>query len=294
MAYPNYPRNRVIVNGVDLTEKFKMVLVDGYTLSPPPPKTYIVDIPGGNGKLDLTESLLGDTAYDNRKQEFTFYVIKTSDFERVKTDVSALLHGKAYNYTLTMDPGYIYHGRFSVTSYEHTVHDLGVVGCIKIEIDTDPFKRKVKQVYKVSALAGRLFTFPSGRKRVRPTIESGGYLKVIFNGKLHILYQGTWDLNDILFTEGNNELYLNSYEVRIVTWNDLNSNGVTWGEFGRRRLFEWYKSKGSQNPVVKVWADMENVTWEEVAGTTWADHAYKPEVTDQIKDIYIKYDWSDL
>ena len=89
----NYPKNRLIVNGVDLTEKFKMVLSDGYTLTPPSPKTYIIDIPGGHGKLDLTESLFGDVPYDNRKQEFTFYIINVEDFEKAKTEISNMLHG---------------------------------------------------------------------------------------------------------------------------------------------------------------------------------------------------------
>ena len=131
MGYPNYPKNRLIVGGVDLSERFKMVLLDGYTLTPPSPKTYIVDIPGGNGKLDLTESLFGDVTYDNRKLEFTFAIIGTENFEAVKTEITNFLHGKMLYFQMTMDPGYTYHGRFTISSYEHGMYDIGKVGCIK-------------------------------------------------------------------------------------------------------------------------------------------------------------------
>ena len=72
MGYPNLPYNRLIVDGVDVSMKYRMVMADGYTLEPPEPKTYTIDIPGGDGVIDLTESLSGDVVYNNRHQEFTF------------------------------------------------------------------------------------------------------------------------------------------------------------------------------------------------------------------------------
>ncbi len=64
-TYPDLPNNRLIVNGVDLSVTYQMVLLDGYTLEPPEPKTYTVDIPGGNGIIDLTEALTNDVVYNN-------------------------------------------------------------------------------------------------------------------------------------------------------------------------------------------------------------------------------------
>ena len=49
MSYPDLPENRLIVNGVDLAVRYNMVLLDGYTLSPPEPKTTTVEIPGRDG-----------------------------------------------------------------------------------------------------------------------------------------------------------------------------------------------------------------------------------------------------
>lgn len=296
MSYPEYPNNRLIVNGVDLSTEFGLILTDDYVLGPPAIKTYTLDIPGGNGKLDLTESLLGDTAYDNRTQTFVFKAIDTKDFEKLKTRVSNFLHGKAYDYTITMDPDYTYHGRFKVTEYSHSVYAQGgKVGDIKIEIDADPFKYKQVQVYTVTGLGGNIYYFESGKKRVRPTIETDGPIKIIYNGKLIHVTEGNWTINDLLFTLGSNELYVNTRDVHSMTWGDLITNNVTWGEFGQKRLFEWYKSNGAINVTQKNWGDITGETWQSLSNTTWADHAYEIQNDDgPIATVYIKYDWGDL
>ena len=182
MSYPVLPSNRMIVNGVDITEKFKMVLLDGYTLTPPSPKTYVVDIPCGNGSLDLTESLLGDTAYENRKDKFEFSVIYPEDYELVKNQIINMLHGRAFDYKLTMDPDYTYHGRFTVESYERKAYANGLVGTITISTDSNPFKHKELQIYKIKAIGGCNYSFESGREPVCPVFESEVPIKVIYNG----------------------------------------------------------------------------------------------------------------
>ena len=181
MSYPDLPNNRLIVNGVDLSIRFQMVLLDGYTLEPPEPKTYTVDIPGGNGVIDLTEALTGDVAYKNRKQEFTFAVIDVKNFEKVKTEVSNFLHGRAFDYTMTMDPGYTYHGRFSVDSYSHEAYANGLLGQFKIKVDADPYKLKEHCAYRLNATGGKLYRFESGRRPVHPTIECTQPTIIVWN-----------------------------------------------------------------------------------------------------------------
>lgn len=294
MGYPDYPNNRLIVNGVDLTTEFGIILGDGYVLEPPSPKTYTVDIPSGNGKLDLTESLFGDTVYENRKQEFTFYAIYTTNFEQLKTKVSNFLHGKSFYYRITMDPEYTYHGRFTVSSYTHTAYSSGILGTIKITIDADPYKYKETKIYSLNAIGGNIFAFESGRKRIIPIFETDGFLKVIYNGKKIILQKGTWTINDLQFTNGINTIYLNSYEIRNCIWGDLKTNSTTWGQFKKKRLFEWYKSNGLETIVSKNWMDISNLSWSSLADSTWASQTYKYEETGDIKNIYMKYEWGDL
>ena len=272
-TYPDLPNNRLIVNGVDLSVTYQMVLLDGYTLEPPEPKTYTVDIPGGNGIIDLTEALTNDVVYDNRKQEFEFALINVENFEWVKTELSNFLHGRKFDYTMTMDPGYTYHGRFSVKAYTHEAYSSGILGDIKISIDADPYKTKENIVYRLNATGGRLFRLESGRKPIHPI------------------------LNNVLFKDGWNEIYINSFKLWYVKWDEVGQNGahaMTWGQASKYR---WDDLQRLGDDVAKTaphsWEELATVRWSEIAGKRWSELDYRrsdvPETT-----VYLKYDWEDL
>lgn len=293
----DYPNNRLIVNGNDITMEYGLILADGYTLDPPEPKTYEVDIPGGDGVIDLTDSLLGDNAYKKRKMEFEFYRTGISDaeeFETIMTEIKRKLHGKAFDFQITMDPDYTYHGRFTISDIKHSMYTDGIAGCFKISIDANPYKYLQDAIYRINAVGGTIVYFESGRKRVRPAIESTGAVKVIYNNKLYILPQGTWTINDILFKEGTNEIYFNTYDIKNLTLGDLKNNGITWGTLKEKRLFEWYKSNGDGTYVNTTWQDLADKTWSDLADSKWSDLMYRAEATKNVDDIYVKYKVGDL
>lgn len=244
MGYPNYPDNRIFVNGIDLTEKYGMILLDGYTISPPEPKTYSVDIPCSDGSLDLTEALRGRAVYKNRSMSFSFCILKVDNVELLKSTICAFLHGKNYNFRITMDPDYIYHGRFIVSDFAYAIYDIGKVVSMKIEIDADPYKWR-SESYSFSAVGGVIKEFLNGNKLISPTITSGGNLKVIFNNRTIYINSKEWTSNSLTFGEGINELYFNSYEIHNLKWGDITEKSITWGTFKEKKLFEWYKSVGT-------------------------------------------------
>lgn len=294
MSYPDYPKNRLIVNGEDLTEKFGLILSDGYSLEPPSPKTYTVDIPGGNSKIDLTEVLTGNTVYDNRTQEFTFYAIGVDNFEKLKTDVSNFLHGKSFDYKITMDPEYTYHGRFKVSGYTHGVYNVGTVGIITISIDADPYKSKGLQTIAVNAAGGRIVMIQNGRKPVRPKFESDGSIKVICNGIQTELPAGTWTINNLMFQDGVNEVYIRSMDIEpTVSWNYIATK--TWKEISRFRWYEWMNASDSSEEIpTKTWSDVETMTWGDLSAYRWSylSISHVRETGETL--VYIQYDWSDL
>lgn len=150
MAYPELPHNRLIItpvdaqgtpsgSAIDLAEEYGMVLLDGYSIKPSEPKTYYVDVPGRNGKLDLTQALTGDIFYDNSEMEFTFIIIKpTTPIEQLKREMAELLNGVKYRFTTTMDPGINYIGRFKITEMSHQVYNIGYILSIKITVNAEP------------------------------------------------------------------------------------------------------------------------------------------------------------
>ena len=295
------PKNTIVVNGVDLAVRFQMVLLDGYTLSPPEPKVYKLDIPGADGSIDLTTALTGDVAYNNRKQEFTFLVIEPKDFESVKTQVSNFLHGKLFDYSMTMDPEYTYHGLFKVESYQHSYYSSpGLVGAIKISIDADPYKFKKRKIYSLNAAGGNSYRFESGRKPVRPLIETKATVYVNFKGVEYTVPAGKWRLNNVIFTEGENELYINSFRRSNVTWADLGVGGqyaATWDDITGSMWDEVMRVVGKENARPQQWSELYGHSWSEYAKTKWIDMNYFPDNCD-IKDsdyiVKIAYDWKDL
>lgn len=297
MSYPDYPNNRLIVDGVDLTVRFQMALLDGYTLSPPEPKTYTVDIPGGDGVIDLTQSLTGDVTYKNRQQTFTFMVVNPDSFERVKTDVSNFLHGKEFDYQITMDPGYTYHGRFSVTDYSHGMYSYpGLVGTFNVSIDADPYKSKGLQTYKLNATGGKMFRLESGRKPVHPVIECTQPCRIRWKDVVTFVPVGTYRLNDVLFTQGFNEIYINSRELFNTSWVDLGSDGtyaMTWGSASSYRWDDIQRMDGNVIDVPRQWSEISDLRWEKFAEKTWADIDFR---TEEVPDtsVYLSYDWKDL
>lgn len=230
MSYPDLPENRLIVNGVDLAVRYNMVLLDGYTLSPPEPKTTTVEIPGRDGVLDLTESLIGDVTYGNRSMTFTFLIVDLEQFEVVKTKVSNALHGRKFNFEMTMDPGYTYTGRFKINSYTHTATwSHGICGYIEVEIDAEPYKLKSHYVYNLNATGGAMFNLESGRKKVHPIIELSAPARIRFKNVVYRIGAGRFQLNDILFEEGVNDIYINSFELFNLRWDE-------WKPIGPARI----------------------------------------------------------
>lgn len=298
MSYPNYPTNRLIAGDTDLTSKYGLILADGYTIDPPEPKTYEVDIPGGDGVIDLTDSLLGDVAYKNRNMEFDFYIVGLTDdveFEEKMTAIKQFLHGRKFDFNFTMDPNYKYCGRFTISGIKHSMHVNGIAGYFKLSVDANPYKYIINDpVYRIDAIGGTTVYFESGRKRVRPTIETEGYLRVIFNNKLYELTQGAWTINDILFKEGNNEIYFCSYDIKNLTWGELKNNGITCSDFQKKRLHEWYRSNGDGTQVIKTWNQVDQLTWTDLSDKKWSDMSYMSEITKNVQDIYVKYKVGEL
>ena len=294
MSYPDYPKNRLIVDEIDLTEKFGLIMSDGYTLKPPSPKVYTLDIPGGNGVIDVTEVFTGNTVYNNRDQEFVFYTVGINDFEKVKTQVSNFLHGKAFDYKLTMDPEYTYHGRFTVTEYAHSKYTIGKVGCIKISIDAEPYKTKGMQTIKVNTAGGKLIMLQNGRKPSRPVFETDESIKVICNGVETELPAGTWRINELIFQDGLNEVYIRAMNSQpTTTWNYLNP--YKWAEVGEHRWFEWSNGTDSSEEITpKTWKDVKTLTWAEVSAYRWPDLMTLHARTNEEAIVYIQYEWSDL
>lgn len=87
--------------------------------NPPSQKIKTLDIPGGDGLIDLSESLTGYPVYNNREGSFEFIVMNDyKEWYQVYSDIMDYLHGRIMRAVLEDDKEYFYEGRFSVNEWK--------------------------------------------------------------------------------------------------------------------------------------------------------------------------------
>lgn len=109
----------------------------GYTITSPAPKTKLIEVPGRNGAIDLSESLTGGVCYNNRTLNLQF--TNSQDYESWHSKYSEIAnycHGKKLKIILDTDPHYYYYGRLTLDELQ----DNNTMGQLNFSVDADPFK----------------------------------------------------------------------------------------------------------------------------------------------------------
>ena len=133
--------DRVVVDDTDLHDL-------GWTLAEPEvpipePKTSFVDVPGGDGRLDLSEAVTGHVVFDQRVLVLPMWKACATRYaaRQAISELAALIDGKQGRFYLVGAPpndtgpkGW-YYGR--VTQMEPSLH--GSVAQVEVEVTCDPF-----------------------------------------------------------------------------------------------------------------------------------------------------------
>lgn len=185
-------------------------------IPPAMPKTNYVDIPGGDGSVDLTEAL-GEVKFKDRECAFTFTVFPQDNFEEKKKAVSNLLNGKRCKIALDKDPGYYWQGRCSINEYasDKNLHKI-VVGAV-----VAPYKLKNAQtVVTVAAGSSVAKTLVNGRKTVVPTITCTATATIVLGGNTYTLNAGTHSISNIELKQGENRVIVTSASPVTFTYQE--------------------------------------------------------------------------
>lgn len=182
---------------------FQLILASK-TIGTPSPKTETIEIPGGDGVLDLTD-FFGETKYSNRNLSFEFSsVVIPSDFMSLFSMVQNALHGKKMTITLDDDPGWYYNGRISVSEWKADRN----VGKLTIDCDCEPYKKQSSPTVISKTVSGaEVISLPNSRKRVVPevNIESVAGLNIAYGvGNVWDLGSGSYTLPELELVEGDN------------------------------------------------------------------------------------------
>jgi predicted phage tail component-like protein len=176
-------------------------------IPPATPKEVYVDIPSGDGSVDLTEAL-GEVKYNNREATITFTALPQDDFEQKKKQVSNLLNGVRFKkIVLDKDPNYYWVGRCKINEYasDKNLHKI-VVGAVLA-----PYKlKKDETVVTIPAGENTPVVLSNSRKTVVPVITCAEETTVILMGNTYKLNSGTHTVPDLVLKFGENPMTITS------------------------------------------------------------------------------------
>ena len=171
------------------------------TIGTPSPKTETVDIPGGDGVLDLTE-FFGDVRYNNRPLSFEFSTnVKQNEFMELFSTIQDALHGQKMNIIIDDDTEWYYTGRITVSEWKADKN----IGKLTIDCDCEPYKLKISETIVSKAVSGTLnIVLLNSRKRVIPTITTDAEMTISFGTYSGTFSAGTFRIPELELSEGNN------------------------------------------------------------------------------------------
>jgi phage-related protein len=118
---------------------WNLLLKSKPVISPPKPKTKLIQVPGTNTVIDLTESLTGgEVKYEPRIIRCEFYVVGgRSKWSAVYSAVLNEIHGKKMKIIMDDDPNYYYLGRVTIDD----IYSNESAASIVISAEVEPYKR---------------------------------------------------------------------------------------------------------------------------------------------------------
>ena len=278
-------RNSLVVGGVDVLAKYGLVFTDDYDLGFPEVKTSYVDLAGGDGSVDLTETS-GAVRYKDRTQTFTLLVPRCTqrEAEAMRTSLAALLHGRRYAYQLGVDPGYTYRGRFAIgqlTRIEHTAETIPVT------VVADPYKSAGVTTLRFNARGGVRVPVSNGTRSVCPTIEVNHSAVVGYHGESWSLPPGAHRITDLWLDSGESEMVIDTDPTAgEVIWSDIGSK--TWSDVADLTLAELAIGSAGINDS-DAWETYKDLTWAELADKRWLELSH-PATESDAYAAYIQYE----
>lgn len=197
----------------------KMLSFSGF--SSPEVYTKYQEIPGRDGKLDLTEALAGEPTYKERNftAEFDMEESNPAVFNERFHEIRNYLHGRVLQIVDDDEPDWIYEARVEVdyTRKNHLFYEI-VISSDNVE----PYKyKKTQTVVSVSlSSAEQDIILVNERKSVLPEFYCTAETTVKFGDTTHTMNAGTHTYADIILTQGNNVIKASGSGTLTITYQE--------------------------------------------------------------------------
>lgn len=235
----------VVADGLDVCAAFDLLLHEDTRLGAPAVKLNKVDVLGGDGTLDLSEAYQDDVLFGERSHDLVFLPWgprrEGFEYQKLKTAMYSKLLGRRMDYTVSLDPEYVYTGRWEAAESDPPY--------IAFHIDADPWKRGTHMVYDVQGAGGTNVRVENGRRHVIPTITTNGPTMVKYGDDAwEIAEAGSWTIDGLRLVEGESDIYVNSAPTLCdTTLQDMldRFDGVKWEDIpAGTRLSDHFFTKG--------------------------------------------------
>ena len=195
--------NEVFFDGIASFRDWGIYL-SSIVIDDPQPKEIYVDIPNGDGALDLTEALTGEVHYESRPFEAVFTIKPETYSVELVRYLRSYLNGKQRTIRTKEEPGYYLIGRCATS-----IKKDGVLAVLTVKATCQPWMYKNDVTAKnttIGASGTTTLNLTNERKRVIPTITASAAVTIAFNGKTISVNAGTQRLTNIALIYGNNAL----------------------------------------------------------------------------------------
>ena len=192
----------VLINDEHTLRDWRAVITNSDIISLPEPNTTYLEIPGRNGRLDLSEVLTGDVSFSNRTIKLQLAKsTSVEDLYNTCLHIFDYIHGRSVKLTFDDDPDHYYTGRASVSGPQR----LRTAGQLLITVDSDPFRYE-QEVYSCeweaasgTEISGVLI---NTRKPACPTITVDTDCNLVIGTVTYALSSGEQTLPSIILPEG--------------------------------------------------------------------------------------------
>lgn len=184
----------------------------GFYLAPDPiigeakPKEYYIDIPYGDGVIDLTESLTGNVSYENRMIEFGFIPPENEEsWHTMHKELQNRFNGRYVDLVMPQHPDYIFIGRMTVGRLE--INDS--VPNIPIKVNCHPYMfKKNKTIINRTISESTILSLNLDNERmlVVPEFTISKEAQITFNNKIYTHSAGTFKNAGIYLEQGLNQI----------------------------------------------------------------------------------------
>lgn len=216
----------VIINETDTLHKYGLCLLEDVSIGAPEPKVKYVDLPDGDGSLDLSDSLTGRVSYGMREITFNLFaavnVVHGKPWAANEWAASEALamfmqeyHGKKVKLWLPDDREHYFFGRIAIGGKGG--YNKGVV---PVSMTAEPWKYKNYVTRKLYSVDGT-YRVKNEQRPAIPTFSktsSGGTLT--FNGTDYGLGPGDNIFPNVVFQEGINTFTLSDAGVVTVSYQE--------------------------------------------------------------------------